>query len=463
MKKIFDKFIVAMFCSPQPPAEKNGRKFPNKITLEQYLRAKELGFTTVYGHNEIVNTDTEKYAFEALELAEKAGLDYLVKDSIAEEYISLGNRGYRPFSLLSEREKRKLDERFAQSLARYSDYPAFAGITFFDEPGSDSFEGIARAKKVFDRVCGDKLFYVNLMPYYITPEQYQYGYVTDARKFTDENYAYSRPNYQRYVHYLDKYIRTEPDVLSYDVYPYVNYGSLTDTIHEGLYDMLGLFFEYSRRYSLPFMPYCQAGGEWEGGSARKVTDAEMRHQINISLLFGARGIQFFPYCFPNDWLDSPNDRCGAIDCDGRPTDTAASIKKALGVLKNLGSVLIKSTLKGIMSVGEFDGKYSAEMLKNVEWSQTIFQGNIPHGERYMLKSISDIERAEASSQVLIGEFDSGFLLVNNSIKREASVHLKLRQTTCVTLISDKKLQVAADELNITLDGGDAVFIARPNQ
>ncbi|MFR5103402.1 MAG: hypothetical protein ACLTE4_12720, partial [Christensenellaceae bacterium] len=88
MKKIFDKFIVAMFCSPQPPAEKNGRKFPNKITLEQYLRAKELGFTTVYGHNEIVNTDTEKYAFEALELAEKAGLDYLVKDSIAEEYIS---------------------------------------------------------------------------------------------------------------------------------------------------------------------------------------------------------------------------------------------------------------------------------------------------------------------------------------------------------------------------------------
>ena len=113
MKKIFDKFIVAMFCSPQPPAEKNGRKFPNKITLEQYLRAKELGFTTVYGHNEIVNTDTEKYAFEALELAEKAGLDYLVKDSIAEEYISLGNRGYRPFSLLSEREKRKLDERFA--------------------------------------------------------------------------------------------------------------------------------------------------------------------------------------------------------------------------------------------------------------------------------------------------------------------------------------------------------------
>lgn len=86
-----------MFCSPQPPAEKNGRKFPNKITLEQYLRAKELGFTTVYGHNEIVNTDTEKYAFEALELAEKAGLDYLVKDSIAEEYISLGNRGYGRF------------------------------------------------------------------------------------------------------------------------------------------------------------------------------------------------------------------------------------------------------------------------------------------------------------------------------------------------------------------------------
>ena len=64
---------------------------------------------------------------------------------------------------------------------------------------------------------------------------------------------------------------------------------------------------------------------------------------------------------------------------------------------------------------------------------------------------------------MIGEFDSGFLLVNNSIKREASVHLKLRQTTCVTLISDKKLQVAADELNIALDGGDAVFIARPNQ
>ena len=145
---------VGAYCSPQPAYELNGIQYPSKITLEHYKILADLGVTIVYGHAEAIgriNADV----FKALDLCQQVGIEYFVRDMIAEEYVSLGFREYPSWKEKTAEEKADLDRRFEESIRLYKDHPAFAGISFFDEPGSDCFEGIAAAKAVFERVCPD--------------------------------------------------------------------------------------------------------------------------------------------------------------------------------------------------------------------------------------------------------------------------------------------------------------------
>ena len=69
-------FPIGAFSAPQPPITKDGKEYPNKITEEQYRLLAESGVNLVYAHNEVMGTETEHYAFEALDFAEKAGVKY---------------------------------------------------------------------------------------------------------------------------------------------------------------------------------------------------------------------------------------------------------------------------------------------------------------------------------------------------------------------------------------------------
>ena len=84
---------VGAYCSPQPAYELNGIQYPSKITLEHYKILADLGVTIVYGHAEAIgriNADV----FKALDLCQQVGIEYFVRDMIAEEYVSLGFREY---------------------------------------------------------------------------------------------------------------------------------------------------------------------------------------------------------------------------------------------------------------------------------------------------------------------------------------------------------------------------------
>ena len=68
---------------------------------------------------------------------------------------------------MTDEEKQKLDERFIQEVGLYVDYPAFAGVFFGDEAGYLSFEGVARAKKIFDENYPSLEFHFNFFSYSI--------------------------------------------------------------------------------------------------------------------------------------------------------------------------------------------------------------------------------------------------------------------------------------------------------
>ena len=115
LKKVFP---IGAFCAPQPPKTVNGVEYPNKITERQYRWLAESGVNLVYAHAEVMGTETEQYAFEALDLSEKVGVSYLVRDAIAKEYAATAGDSEKWFKTLSDDERADLDVRFEKSLKR---------------------------------------------------------------------------------------------------------------------------------------------------------------------------------------------------------------------------------------------------------------------------------------------------------------------------------------------------------
>lgn len=468
MKNFLEKGIIPIgaYCPPMPPSG----EYPNKITEEQYKAVKDAGIDILYAHSEVMNTETEKYAFLSLELAEKTGLTVYVRDEIAKEYVSLGDRGYKAFALLTEKEKCDLDERFIKSLKRYCGYKSFGGISFWDEPGYDSFLGIARAKKVFDGVCKGKAFYVNMYPYYISPKQYQFGYwnkvVSDNPTDPHFDVIEGGRNIDRYEFLYDEFIRiVRPEFFSYDAYPFWTLGNVQTSVHEILWEMPQFLHGKEMENGVPFWVFLQAGGKWEGSvSTRVPTFEEISLGVGVPLLYGAKGLQVFPYCYPNDWLQDTVAEAGLIDKNGKKTRFYYDYSKVLGHVKVMQSYLVKSQLKGIIKSGIYkNGLPSKQELSKLQWSECIFKGDLPSKYNIEITSYKGVKKTSSNTECLTGCLDidgkDGYFVVNNSITDNAVYKIVFDGKFRCLLIKDGLcFEDSTDEIKLDLKAGEFALI-----
>lgn len=464
-----DTIPVGAYCSPQPAVSVGGIDYPSKITYEHYKALAELGVNIVYGHAEVIGRSNEKAVFEALELCERVGIKYLVRDVIAEEYVSLGYREYKDWRTLSATDKAGLNERFKASIGRYKDYSAFAGISFYDEPGYDSFEGIAEAKSVFCEVCPDKLFYVNMLPNNIMAKQLQYGAnTTGVPDCTVDQLLEKHTNDLRYHYFLKKYIETvKPEVFSYDSYPFISLEGLESMHHISLYELQQLAGWSEQEYGIPYWLFMQIGGQWEGSNARVTDYAEMMLQFNISLAYGAKGIQLFPACFPNDWLHDDIAVGGVIGRFGEKTDHYHLTKLAIKQVKACGKYLMHARLRKSIVSGDFCGLLPPEeSLQKIMWNETIFRGKLPTFNNNETDSYRELKSVEGiGSQFFVGCFDyedSGlFYVVNNSIVTAGNVRLTFDKTSKLEIIyKGESKTVTGCELYYQRVGAGEGFLVR---
>ena len=374
-----DSMPIGAFCAPQPETEYEGVKYPNKINEEQYQLLKDLGVNIVYGHAEQIGNAHEKEVFRALDICQKIGMKYLVRDSIAFEYTELGFQGERAYSSLSDELKKDLDERLIRSAERYIHHPACAGITFFDEPGTASFEGIAAARRAFSAHYPDKIFYVNLSPNNVSAAQLEFGaHYMHAATSTDPGLQVDRTNDKRYEYYLNKYFEAGvPDLISYDSYPFVTLGGVETVIHNTLWEIQQIVRTYADRYDVPYWNFMQVGGKFDGWY-REIDYSEMLLQIHLSLAYGAKGLELFPCVFPNDYLQLGNIDCGTIDAFGNPTRYYYWLKVILQQVKACERYLMKAAFKGKMLKGEYAGLLPGrEELDRIAWNEVIYDGRLP--------------------------------------------------------------------------------------
>lgn len=458
---------IGAFCSPQPETEYNGKKYPNKVTEKYYRMLAELGVNLVYGHVEqIGGGDHEDYAFRALDYCHKAGIKYLVRDASAYNYVEIGEGGKSKYLALSAAEKAVTDKKFLRNVERYIHHPACAGICFYDEPGIASFAGIAAAHKVFREKYPDKIFYVNLSPNNVSPEQLEFGaHYSRAAESKDPHFRIGVPNDKRYEYYLQKYFEADlPDLISYDSYPFTTLQNVETVIHNTLWEIQQIVNVFCKKYNVPYWNFLQVGGKWDGWY-REPDYSEMLLQVNVSLAYGAKGLELFPCVFPNDFLPCGDILCGVIDASGKTTKYYHWLKVILAQVKAVQKYLMNAKFENTILTGKFAGLLPPRNeLDKIPWNEVIYDGILPKYGNCECESYRELRSAKATSQVLIGCFDQSgrtlFYLVNNSIVTAVNVKLVFDGDHDYTVIRDaKSSSVRGSEIYLQkIPAGDGVLI-----
>ncbi|WP_255951923.1 hypothetical protein [Streptomyces odontomachi] len=241
-------FPIGIFWPPHPYAS----------TAARYAEIADAGFTFVISGN--YAGDGQIFTHQ-LGLAQDAGLKMLISDDIQ---VSNMSRWFAisddPADHLSvtPAEARELYKR---AFDAYGPHSSLAGFNHYDEPGAGWFATLARTLQAARDVAPGLLPYVNLLP------------------STDPAY------YQGFVDVV------KPSLISFDRYPLLS---------EGREDA-----EYFLNWSvvrkaalsadLPAWTFIQT---LAFNNHRTPTAAELLWQVNVSLAYGAKGIQYFTYWTP---------------------------------------------------------------------------------------------------------------------------------------------------------------------
>jgi len=377
---------------------------PSFITDEQFKILSESGINLIYGLYEMAN-DHMPDILKTLDLCEKYGVKYLIRDNNVNEA--------------------DMDIMMA-ALKRYASHPAFAGVKIMDEPGTTHFDIFAETHEMYKQLCPDKYYYINLLPSYANASQLQYGAATTRNDGTMD-----------FDTYLELYIeKVKPAFLSYDYYCI---GGAAGTVQQGYFRDMSKFRELSLEHDIPFWVFIQACGY---GNMRTPNEAEIQWQVNTSLAYGAKGIQYFCYFTP---LEDPDGfRGNFIDRNGNKTDIYYYGQRANTQIAACDEVLMHCTSKGLIVTGN------------------SIDNTIPAKDK--ITSYRELVQVTAqNSGFLTGCFDhegkSAYYVVNNSLTNQGSVTLTFEKAVNGVYVFDGvAYEFTGDSLPLEMMPGEGALV-----
>ena len=307
---------IGGYMSPTPQSARHPEK-GSLITESVYEKVKESGLDFLIAFYESVQADRTQF-LQSLRLAEKFGIGIMIRDD--------NFYAYRPYD----------EQAFLQTLPLYRDSPAFCGIHVCDEPGRRKFELIQKMQTDLAKHCPGKTCYVNLFPHFASPQQLLSDLNRDA-----ENADY---DYQRY---LQDYIRiVSPPYISFDYYPLTE---VPGKIYSVYYRQLETIRQAAASAGIPFWCFVQTTNWWP--PFRTPMFSEILFQVCTSLAFGARGIQYFPFCTPNGDTGNETFLSAVLDLDGNRTSVFAAVKYANEHISVVSETLLSSEHLGVLCGG----------------------------------------------------------------------------------------------------------------
>lgn len=199
------------------------------------------------------------------------------------------------------------------------DHPGLAGYFIRDEPPVAEFDAEAKWIAKIRSVDPGHIIYGNLLPDYATPDQL--GIAT-------------------YPAYVDRYIATvKTTFLSFDYYPIIG-----TTVRPSWYSNLGVIAEAAKKADKPFWAFALSVKHFGYAEATK---ENLRLQVFSDLAYGAQGIQYFTYWYPESLggSDAP------IDKDGHRTAVYDRVKEMNAEIRALSPVFLGSRVESIGHTG----------------------------------------------------------------------------------------------------------------
>lgn len=383
----------------------------------------------------------EKIAESGINLIHHQYADYATIPSIVKKLLGLGEKFNIGICVYDSRIRDNLGEEtmsvedIDEIVNDYRNYPAFCGLYITDEPTSDYYYSnhsntrITEYGKLFSNLKALDIFgYANLFPM-----------VTAADK-------------EQYIKYLQEYIDTcDVYYMSWDKYVFDKGNTKSDYFLN-----MSLCREYAEKVNIPFWPYIQAGSQWNASTVSGIdtvgyypTEGEFVWNVNTSLAYGAKGIQYFPLIQPYYYAfamstDFDFERNGIFGAWGNKNRWFYYAKNVNAQIAAVDAVLMNSVNKGVIVTGK-DAK------------------NDNKDSKYLIDGDSWRELTEVAGDSLIGCFNykgkSAFYVVNYDTEYAQKIFLKLNEKYNLSVTQGAKTTfISTDALELTMAAGEGVLV-----
>ena len=402
-------FPIGGWVEPLPPSLVDGEDL---LTEESYRKIKNGGFDFVCSIYSSFPDEADQ-VLRHLDDAEKADVKLFITDKTAQ--------------------KGRLDENFEKNLEenrkRYASKRSFLGWLVKDEPGSKMFGDLKERCERLSKIDEKAELYVNLLPTYSPGFMLEDGYVV-------ENAVWEKCDPIAYEKYVSDYLKQiKPKFLSYDFYPFDNGESGVSVLPDYFYQ-LSVAMRAAANEGIPCIPFVQACkfNKW----SRNPTREERLWQINTTLAYGAKGIQYFTLWAPvnNDYENFEGYPIGA---KGELGKEYADVKAFNAWIKKIGEKLKKLAFCGLYASGE-----TPAPIQEIDLIQD--------------------DLVTLSGDAFVGAFQdekerNALFVVCNKLKGQSEIALEVSEANSLLITTEKtQYQVGGNRFAATLNAGEGVLI-----
>lgn len=397
----------------------DGQSLPNYLTDEIFTLISDAGLNMI-GYSDVDYGDSSEMVYTLLDYAEKYNLGIYVYDDL----ISDQTPGNPPST-----------EEIAQRLTAYCDYPAFCGMYVVDEPGTLNFKPTADQK--YDVSTFAPIF----------QSLRELGIVGGGNMHP----LYNNQERDKYDLLLEEYCSTcDPYYLCFDFYVWDVGKKKEDYFYN-----LDVIRKYAEKSEIPFWCYIQAGSQWGDGGLRFDSDGlypsegQMNWNVNTSLAYGAKGIQYFPIIQPISFsyaetTDFDFQRNGLIGAWGNKTQWWYYAKKINAQIAAVDAVLMNSVNKGILACGEKAKQELADL-------------------QFVMDGTSWRELESVDGNAMVGCFNyqgkTALYVVNYEEAYAQKVTLNLHDSYNLSVTQETKVsKVNTNQLILDLQPGEGVLV-----
>ncbi len=404
-------FPIGGWVEPLPPTYTENQ---NMITEESYRKIKACGFDFVCCIYSSYPKESEQ-VLEHLDAAEKAGVGLFISDTDAQK----GDITIEDEYLASVRKNHE----------EYSCKKSFLGWLVKDEPGSKMFPELIKRTALLKQVDAQAEQYINLLPTYSTGFMLENGY-------WGNNAPVEKCDPIAYEKYVADFVeQVQPQFLCYDFYPFDD-GETGVSVLPVFFLQLSIAMRNAAEAQIPFIPFVQACkfNKW----SRVPTEEEMRWQINTTLAYGAKGLQYFTLWSPVDSAYENFSGC-ILGVYGEMGVRYELVQRFNQWTKKVGQYLLNLSLAGLI----YNGFSPAE---------------IPESD------VLEDPKIALTGDALLGVFEDGLgkqwaYLVCNKIQGKSVITLKIDGANSLTVISESgEKRLENDCFAAELEAGAGVLI-----